>query len=107
MVKTKIKREPADTKKNQLKVKSVEEEAGKVAKKSPENIEALKMEAKNIIIVMAITLVLFAVPSLENARKPEIIQMLAAFDQMSGPLSDKGVLGMACYSGLVAVWEGL
>jgi len=63
------------------------------------------MEAKNIVIVMLITLILFAVPSLENARKTEIIQMLAAFDQIFH-LSNQGVFGMLCYSGLIAVWDG-
>ena len=105
MVKTVKKRDLADTKKNtQLKVQGAEED--KIVKKTPENIEALKMEAKNIIIVMVITLILFAVPSLENARKTEIIHILAAFDQISGPLSNQGVFGMAYYSCLIAVWDG-
>jgi hypothetical protein len=37
MVKTKNKREPADTKKPQQKMKIVEEESGKVVKKAPDN----------------------------------------------------------------------
>jgi len=68
MVKTLKKRDIADSKKNNQ-LKAVEDEK----KKIPENIEAMKVEAKNIVIVMMITLVLFAVPSLENARKTEII----------------------------------
>jgi hypothetical protein len=64
------------------------------------------VEAKNLIIIIGITLVLIAVPTIETTRRREIIEMFAMFDQHTGPISDNGAFGMAFYSGLVAVWEG-
>jgi len=53
-----------------------------------------------------ITLVLFAVPSVETTRKPEIIELFAIFAQYTGPISQQGLSGYLFYGVLVALWEG-
>lgn len=65
------------------------------------------MDAKSLVITIALILVMFAIPSFETTRKAEIIELFALFAKLTGGISERGFFGMVFYSGLVAIWDGL
>lgn len=72
----------------------------------PYRREQLRIDAKNLIVIILIVLLVIAVPSFEQNRKSDIIELFGACLQKIHPWSNQGLPGMLLFSALVAIWDG-